>query len=132
MNEIELVSQEITRVLVNLLGNAFYAVDKRRQLDGDAYEGVVTVSSALLDDDRVEIRIRDNGRGMSKETLDKLFTPFFTTKPPGEGTGLGLSVSYDIVVEQHGGTIRADSEVGAYAEFVIELPCHGPGNRESE
>ena len=72
--------------------------------------------------DAVKIRVRDNGTGIPRDIKDKLFQPFFTTKPTGEGTGLGLSISYDIVVQQHGGTIEVDSDVGEFTEFVIRLP----------
>jgi signal transduction histidine kinase len=80
----------------------------------------------MLDSDRAEIRIRDNGTGIPSEAIESLFTPFFTTKPVGEGTGLGLSISHDIVTDQHGGSIRADSEEGTYTEFIIELPRRLP------
>jgi PAS domain S-box-containing protein len=122
VGEFDLVTQEMTRVFVNLLGNAFYAVHKRQETAGESYAPTVWVSTALLDDDRAEIRIRDNGIGMPPEILERLFTPFFTTKPPGEGTGLGLSISHDIVVDQHGGAVRAASQAGESTEFVIELP----------
>ncbi len=122
VGDLELVGQEISRVLVNLLGNAFYAVHKREHLREEGYVPTVSVTSRVVGADRAEIRIRDNGTGISAEALDKLFTPFFTTKPAGEGTGLGLSISHDIITDQHGGSIRADSEEGAFTEFVIELP----------
>jgi signal transduction histidine kinase len=117
----ELIGQEMTRVLVNLLGNAFYAVHERQQSAEDGYAPTVSVTSRLLDGDRAEIRIRDNGTGIPAEAMASLFTPFYTTKPAGEGTGLGLSISHDIVAGQHGGSIRADSEEGAHTEFIIEL-----------
>ncbi len=122
LGEFELIAQEITRVLVNLLGNAFYAVYERQQSSEVGYEPIVSVKSRVLDSDRAEIRIRDNGTGIPAEALERLFTPFFTTKPAGEGTGLGLSISHDIVADQHGGNIRAESEEGNYTEFIIELP----------
>ena len=122
VGEFEVVRQELSRVFVNLLGNAFYAVGKREQQKEPGYAPTVSVTTRLMDSDRAEIRVRDNGTGMSSETLQQLFTPFFSTKPPGEGTGLGLSISHDIVVEQHGGAMSADSEPGEFAEFVIELP----------
>ena len=126
VGEIELVGQEMSRVLVNLLGNAFYAVHERVQTGEKSYIPTVSVKSRALDGDNVEIRIRDNGTGIPAGTVEKLFTPFFTTKPAGEGTGLGLSISHDIVTDQHGGSIRADSEEGAFTEFVIELPRRLP------
>jgi len=126
LGECELVAQELTRVLVNLLGNAFYAVARRQQTAGEGYAPTVRVSSRRLDRERVEIRVRDNGTGMPADTIERLFTPFFTTKPPGEGTGLGLSISHDIVVERHGGSLRAASREGEFTELVIELPRRMP------
>jgi PAS domain S-box-containing protein len=122
--EIEMVSQEITRVLVNLLSNAFYAIAERRRSEkGDDYVPTVTVSTKDLGDE-VEIRVRDNGTGMPADVREKLFDPFFTTKPTGEGTGLGMSMSFDIVVQQHGGQIDVDSAPGEFTEFKITLPRH--------
>jgi len=119
---IQIVPQDITRVLLNLFGNGFYAANKRRHEDAEpAYQPVLTVTTRDLGD-QVEIRVRDNGVGMPPEVRTKLFTPFFTTKPPGEGTGLGLSISYDIVVQQHGGTITVDSNPREFTEFTLHLP----------
>jgi signal transduction histidine kinase/HAMP domain-containing protein len=119
---IEIVPQDITRVLLNLFGNGFYAVNKRRQEDADpAYQPALKVTTRDLGD-QVEIRVCDNGVGMPPEVRTKLFTPFFTTKPTGEGTGLGLSISYDIVVQQHGGTITVDSRPREFTEFTLHLP----------
>jgi signal transduction histidine kinase len=119
---IELVPQDITRVLLNLFGNSFYAADKRRREARDmAYRPVVKVATHDLGG-AVEIRVRDNGTGIPPELRDKLFQPFFTTKPTGEGTGLGLSISWDIVTQQHGGTIAVDSVAGEFTEFAIRLP----------
>ena len=105
---IEIVPQDITRVLLNLIGNGFYAANKRRKQSGDDFKPILTVATRDLGD-AVELRVRDNGVGIPPEARDKLFQPFFTTKPTGEGTGLGLSISYDIVTQQHGGTISVDS-----------------------
>jgi signal transduction histidine kinase/HAMP domain-containing protein len=119
---IEIVPQDITRVLLNLFGNGFYAANKRRHEDADpAYQPVLKVTTRDLGD-QVEIRVRDNGVGMPPEVRTRLFTPFFTTKPTGEGTGLGLSISYDIVVQQHGGTITVDSNPREFTEFTLHLP----------
>jgi signal transduction histidine kinase len=124
LEPIEIVPQDITRVFLNLFGNAFYAVSKRRREGGEAaYAPVVRVTTRARADE-VEIRVRDNGIGMLPEVRDRAFTPFFTTKPTGEGTGLGLSISYDIIVQQHGGTIAIDSSEGEFTEFTIRLPCH--------
>jgi signal transduction histidine kinase len=120
--EVDVYPQEITRVLLNLVSNGFYAATKRKErADGAAYEPTLSAATRNLGDS-VEIRIRDNGTGIPPEVRDKLFSPFFTTKPAGEGTGLGLSLSHDIVVKQHAGTIEVDSEPGAFTEFRIVLP----------
>ena len=118
---IEGVSHDLTRVLVNIISNSFDATERRRQGAGQGYEPGLSLATTGRTGD-VEIRIRDNGTGMAPEVAKKVFTPFFTTKPPGEGTGLGLSLSYDVVVHQHGGSIEARSEPGAYTEFVVVLP----------
>jgi len=120
--EIDLFPQEITRVLLNLISNGFYAASKRKaEANGGDYEPTLTAATKSLGD-RVEIRIRDNGTGIPPEVKEKMFNPFFTTKPAGEGTGLGLSLSHDIIVKQHGGTIEVDTEPGAFTEFRIVLP----------
>jgi signal transduction histidine kinase len=119
---IELFPQEITRVLLNLISNGFYAVAKRKTENGDpAFEPTLSASTRNLGD-TVEIRIRDNGTGIPAEVKEKMFNPFFTTKPAGEGTGLGLSMSHDIVVKQHGGRIDVETEPGEFTEFRIVLP----------
>ena len=118
--------QEVTRVLLNLISNGFYATDKRRQAEGPGYEPTLKVSTRGLGHN-VEIRIRDNGTGIPEEVRAKMFNPFFTTKPAGEGTGLGLSLSHDIVVKQHGGTLDVETAPGAFTEFVIILPREGAG-----
>jgi two-component system NtrC family sensor kinase len=119
---IELVPQDITRVCLNLFGNGFYAATKRQNEGGDpAFKPTLTASTHDLGE-AIEIRIRDNGTGIPPEIRDKLFQPFFTTKPTGEGAGLGLSISWDIVTQQHGGTITVDSRVGEFTEFTIRLP----------
>ena len=119
---IEVFPQEITRVFLNLISNGFYAVTKRKVENGGA--GFEPVVSATTKDrgDQVEIRIRDNGTGIPAEVKEKMFNPFFTTKPAGEGTGLGLSMSHDIIVKQHGGTIDVETEPGQFTEFRIVLP----------
>ena len=120
--KVDVFPQEIIRVLLNLISNGFYAATKRKaEANSDAYEPTLTAMTIDLGD-RVEIRIRDNGTGIPAEVRDKLFNPFFTTKPPGEGTGLGLSLSYDIIVKQHGGSIEVDTQPGEFTEFKIVLP----------
>jgi signal transduction histidine kinase len=120
--EAELLPQEITRVLLNLISNGFYAAMKRKAEDGfNGYEPALMAGTRNLGD-RVEIRIRDSGSGIPPDVKEKMFNPFFTTKPAGEGTGLGLSLSYDIVVKQHAGTIEVDTEPGKFTEFRVILP----------
>src|ERR1700730_2343686 len=120
--EVDLFPQEMTRVLLNLISNGFYAATKRKAKIGfDAYEPTLSVATKNLGNN-VEIRIRDNGSGIPPEVREKMFNPFFTTKPPGEGTGLGLSLSYDIVVKQHAGSIEVDTQPGEFTEFRVILP----------
>src|SRR5260370_21715070 len=120
--EIELFPQEITRVFLNLIANGFYAVTKRKaELGNSGYEPRLSATTRNLRN-TVEIRIRDNGIGIAAEVKEKMFNPFFTTKPAGEGTGLGLSMSHDIIVKQHGGTIDVETEPGHFTEFRIVLP----------
>jgi two-component system, NtrC family, sensor kinase len=121
---IELFPQEITRVLLNLISNGFYAATKRKADAGDGFEPTLTATTRNLGD-KVEIRIRDNGTGIPTEVKEKIFDPFFTTKPAGEGTGLGLSMSHDIIVKRHGGNIDVDTAPGAFTEFKIILPRAG-------
>jgi GAF domain-containing protein len=118
---IEVFPQEITRVFLNLIGNGFYAVSKRKADAANEFEATVRASTRNLGD-RVEIRIRDNGTGIPPEVKEKMFNPFFTTKPAGEGTGLGLSMTHDIIVKQHGGTIDVETEPGNFTEFTVVLP----------
>ena len=120
--EIDVFPQEITRVLLNLISNGFYAATKRKaEADDDGYEPTLAAATKNLGD-RVEIRIRDNGTGIPPEVKEKMFNPFFTTKPAGEGTGLGLSLSHDIVVKQHAGSIEVDTRPGEFTEFKVILP----------
>jgi signal transduction histidine kinase len=117
----DIYPQEITRVLLNLISNGIYATTKRKAEAGDGFEPTLTATTKNLGD-KVEIRIRDNGTGIPTEVKEKIFTPFFTTKPAGEGTGLGLSMSHDIIVKQHGGIIDVDTAPDAFTEFRIVLP----------
>jgi signal transduction histidine kinase len=118
---IDLYPQEITRVFLNLISNGFYAATKRKEAGDEGFEPVLSATTKNLGN-KVEIRIRDNGTGIPLEVKEKMFNPFFTTKPAGEGTGLGLSMSHDIVVKQHGGKIDVETEPGAFTEFIITLP----------
>ena len=118
---IDLYSQEITRVFLNLISNGFYAAAKRKEAGDESFEPTLSATTKSLGN-KVEIRIRDNGTGIPLEVKEKMFNPFFTTKPAGEGTGLGLSMSHDIVVKQHGGQIDVDTIPGEFTEFIITLP----------
>ena len=119
---LELYPQEITRALLNLISNGFYAATARKiESRDDSFEPVLSASTRSLGN-TVEIRIRDNGIGIPSDVKDKMFLPFFTTKPTGEGTGLGLSMTHDIIVKQHGGRIDVETEPGAFSEFIITLP----------
>ena len=118
---IEVVSQDVSRVLLNLISNGFYAVTKRGLEADPAFRPHLKIATRDFGKG-VEIRVRDNGVGIPAESCKKLFQPFFTTKPTGEGTGLGLSISYEIITQQHGGTITVDSEVGEFTQFTVRLP----------
>jgi len=120
--EVEVFPQEITRVLLNLISNGFYAVSKRKADQGGASFEPLVIAITKGGPDHVEIRIRDNGTGIPPDVKEKMFNPFFTTKPAGEGTGLGLSMSHDIIVKQHGGSIDVETEPGAFTEFRLVLP----------
>src|SRR5262245_47776839 len=120
--EADIFPQDIGRALLNMISNGFYAATKRRaETNGGDYDPTLTASTKNLGD-RVEIRIRDNGTGMSPDVKEQMFNPFFTTKPTGEGTGLGLSVCHDIVVKQHGGSIEVETHPGEFTEIRVILP----------
>ena len=120
--KVDLFPQEITRALLNVITNGFYAVTRRKeQADTGLFEPTMAATTRNLGD-RVEISIRDNGTGIPSEVTEKMFSPFFTTKPAGEGTGLGLSICHDIIVKQHAGSIDVDSQPGSFTEFRIVLP----------
>ena len=128
IGNINIIPQDIGRVILNLITNAFYVVTEKNasiSSAGQKYEPTVSVSTKKINDKpdsyRVEIKVRDNGNGIPQKVLDKIFQPFFTTKPTGQGTGLGLSLSYDII-KAHGGEIKAETKEGEYAEFIINLP----------
>ena len=119
--KLNVISQDIGRVLLNLFNNAFYAVQQRHNKEGDSYKPEVKVSTALKGK-FIEIKVTDNGAGIPDEIKDKIMQPFFTTKPTGEGTGLGLSLSYDIITKGHGGEIDIDSKTNEFTQFKIILP----------
>ncbi|HEY7155365.1 MAG TPA: response regulator [Gemmataceae bacterium] len=118
---LEVSPQDLSRVVLNLMNNALYAANHKHRTAGPQFQPRVVVRTRDQGD-AVELRFWDNGDGVPAEMLDKLFTPFFTMKPAGEGTGLGLSISYDIVVQMHKGALRAESEEGSHAEFIVTLP----------
>jgi len=119
--KISVIPQDFGRVLLNLINNAFYAVSERAKQNENAYKPVVWVSTKRLQN-KIEIIVKDNGTGIPEKIKDKIFQPFFTTKPSGQGTGLGLSLSYDIVTKSHGGELSVNSKQGEFTEFIIVLP----------
>ena len=119
IDKVNIVPQDIGRVMLNLYNNAFYAVGEKKKSVDDSYEPTVSVSTKKING-KVEIRVKDNGNGIPEKVKDKIFQPFFTTKPTGQGTGLGLSLSYDII-KAHGGEIKVDTKEGAFTEFTILL-----------
>ncbi|HET9747449.1 MAG TPA: ATP-binding protein, partial [Chitinophagaceae bacterium] len=121
IGKINIVPQDIGRVILNLINNAFYAVHEKRKPAGDLYEPTVSVSTKKTED-KIEIKVKDNGNGIPQKVLDKIFQPFFTTKPTGQGTGLGLSLSYDIV-KAHGGELNVETKEGEGSAFIIHLPA---------
>jgi signal transduction histidine kinase len=125
LGEIMVVQQDIGRVFLNLFNNAFYSVSEKKKTAPVDYQPTVSVTTRKKKN-MIEIRIRDNGQGIPRKLIDKIFQPFFTTKPAGQGTGLGLSLSYDIITKEHGGKIELTTEVNVFTEFVIELPAQAP------
>ncbi|HEU4859641.1 MAG TPA: ATP-binding protein, partial [Chitinophagaceae bacterium] len=119
IGKINIIPQDIGRVVLNLINNAFYAVDEKKKQNLNGYEPTVSVSTKR-EKDKVEIKVKDNGNGIPQKVLHKIFQPFFTTKPTGQGTGLGLSLSYDIV-KAHGGELKVKTKEGEGSEFVIQL-----------
>jgi signal transduction histidine kinase len=122
VGQVSVVPQDIGRVLLNLFNNAFYAVQQKKQQLNGTYEAVVSVSTRKYGNNII-IAVKDNGNGIPEKVVDKVFQPFFTTKPTGEGTGLGLSLSYDVVTKGHGGSLSVTSTEGEGTEFVVQLPA---------
>ena len=120
IGNINIIPQDIGRVILNLITNAFYVVDEKKKQQSNGYEPTVTVSTKKISG-KVEVKVEDNGNGIPQKVLDKIFQPFFTTKPTGQGTGLGLSLSYDIV-KAHGGELKVETREGEGSEFIIQLP----------
>jgi signal transduction histidine kinase len=128
---VDIISNTLMRAFINLIDNAYDAMrSKQMQLSEDdlqlnTYIPSLTVSTQLVED-KVEICIRDNGCGLAPQIRSKILDPFFTTKPPGEGTGLGLSLTHDIIVKQHQGTLTINSELNEFTEFLLSIPIHSP------
>jgi signal transduction histidine kinase len=118
--KINIIPQEIGRVILNLLNNAFYSVAEKKKEQGESFEPIVLISTKKIGG-KIEIKITDNGKGILQKILDKIFQPFFTTKPTGQGTGLGLSLAYDIITKGHGGELKAETKEGEGSEFIILL-----------
>ncbi|HVX25531.1 MAG TPA: ATP-binding protein, partial [Parafilimonas sp.] len=121
IEKINIIPQDIGRVLLNLFNNAFYAVNEKQKLTANGYQPTISVQTKRIND-KVEIVVRDNGNGIPQSIIDKIFQPFFTTKPTGQGTGLGLSLSYDIITKEHNGIIKVNSNETDGSEFIIQLP----------
>ena len=133
IGNINIIPQDIGKVLLNLYNNAFYAINEKQKAEslkpkaeGNTYEPEVTLTTRRLnspsgDGGKISISVKDNGNGIPQTIVDKIFQPFFTTKPTGQGTGLGLSLSYDII-KAHGGQIKVESKEGEGSEFKIQLP----------
>jgi signal transduction histidine kinase len=122
--KVKVIAQDIGRVLLNLINNAFYAVSEKAKQNEQGYKPTVVVTTKVKNGN-IEIHVRDNGSGIPKNIKDKIFQPFFTTKPTGQGTGLGLSMSYEIVTKGHGGELKVETEEGKFTEFIIILPISG-------
>ena len=121
IGNINIIPQDIGRVILNLLTNAFYAVTERNKQGIVGYEPTVSITTKKSGN-KVQIRVTDNGNGIPQKLLDKIFQPFFTTKPTGQGTGLGLSLSYDIVTKGHGGELKVETKEGEGSEFIVKMP----------
>lgn len=135
VGNIKIIPQDLGRVFLNVVSNSLYALYNKKRKLGEGFEPMLTVRT-INHEDNIEIIFRDNGTGIPQEMMDKIFNPFFTTKPAGEGTGLGLSICYDIVRNIHKGEIQVDSKEGEYTDFSIFLPKHvdteGEGNENGE
>lgn len=121
ITHVDVIPGDIGRVFLNISNNAYYAADKKKKRLGETFDAVVWITTKDCKE-HIEISIKDNGDGIPPEVYEKLFTPFFTTKPPGQGTGLGLSISHNIIVQEHQGNIRVNTVPGEYTEFIISIP----------
>ena len=122
IGKVEVMPQDLGRVLLNLFNNSFYAVNEKKKMGIEVYEPFVQVTTAKTSTG-VVIKVKDNGPGIPETVLNKIYQPFFTTKPTGQGTGLGLSLSYDIITKGHGGMMKVDTKEGEGATFIVELPA---------
>jgi signal transduction histidine kinase len=123
------VPQDVSRVFLNILNNACQAAHEKKQQASNSFSPTLSVRSKNLGD-QIEIRIRDNGHGIPPAIQEKIFNPFFTTKPTGQGIGLGLSISYELIVQGHQGEIKVETEEGEFTEFIILLPKNVNENKE--
>jgi len=121
IDKIKVIPQDLGRVLLNLFNNAFYSINEKKKMLNGLYEPKVFVSTEKLND-KIQIVVKDNGNGIPQKIIDKIYQPFFTTKPTGEGTGLGLSLSYDIITKGHKGELKVETKEGEFAQFIIILP----------
>ena len=121
LGQLDVITEDLGRVVLNLISNAFYAITEKKKLSQNGYEPTIWVSTKKMKDS-IEICVRDNGTGIPQTILDKIFQPFFTTKPTGQGTGLGLSLSYEIITKGHGGELKVESRVGIETKFTVHLP----------
>ena len=122
ISNINIIPQDIGRVILNLINNAFYAVEEKKKQNLNGYEPTVAVTTKR-NNGKVEICVKDNGNGIPQKVLDKIFQPFFTTKPTGQGTGLGLSLAYDIITKGHAGELKVETKEGEGTEFIVQLPA---------
>jgi signal transduction histidine kinase len=124
--EINVIPQDLGRVILNLFTNAFYSVNEKKKQNIAGYQPTVSVSTCYITlpigEMGVEIRVKDNGLGIPQKVMDKIYQPFFSTKPTGQGTGLGLSISYEIITNAHGGEMTVETKEGEFAEFIIQIP----------
>ena len=121
VGELEVFSASLSRAFINLIDNGCYAAWKNHLENGQKVSPQLWITTKNLEKE-IEMRIRDNGRGIPDDFQEKIFEPFFTTKPTGEGTGLGLSLTHEIIVGQHGGTLQMKTEPGSFTEFILTLP----------
>ena len=122
IGKVHVIPEDFRRVLLNMYNNSFYSISQKIRLGEPGFKPELSVTTSKING-QVKINIRDNGIGIPKKIMDKIFQPFFTTKPAGQGTGLGLSLSYDIIVNEHEGELTVASEEGQFAEFIVKLPA---------